>query len=64
MAKQSKADKALDREIDQLYRESCSGIQINIMDIPSVFRVAKEARAQGKDMREAIVNFVQSIRKN
>ncbi len=60
----SKADKALDREIDKLYRENCANIQINIMDIPRIFQVAKEARAQGKDMKEAIVTFVNSIRKN
>ncbi len=60
----SKADKALDREINKLYRENCANIQINIMDIPRIFKVAKEARAQGKDMKEAIVTFVQSIRKN
>lgn len=64
MAKQSKADKALDREINKLYNENCSGIQINIMDIPKVFAEARKARAEGRDMKEAIVSFVNSIRKN
>jgi hypothetical protein len=62
--KQSKADKALDREINKLYNESCSGIQINIMDIPKVFAEARKARAEGRDMKDAIVSFVNSIRKN
>lgn len=64
MAKQSKADKALDREIDELYRTHCSNIAIDVFDIPKVFAEAKKARAEGRDMKEAIVSFVNSIRKN
>ena len=64
MAKQSKADKALDREINKLYHENCSGIQINIMDILKVFAAARSARAEGRDMKEVIISFVNSIRKN
>ncbi len=64
MPKQSKADKALDREIDKLYRENCANIAIDIFDIPKVFAEAKRAKAEGRDMKEAIVSFVNSIRKN
>ena len=64
MARQSKEDKALDREIDKLYRENCSGIQIDIFDIPKVFAEARKARSEGRDMRDAIVSFVNIIRKN
>ena len=60
----SKAEKALDREIDKLYRENCSGIQIDIFDIPKVFAEARKAMAEGRDMKEAIVSFVNTIRKN
>jgi len=60
----SSADKALDREIDALYREHCCNIQVSIMDIPRIFAEAKKARAEGRDMKEAIVSFVNSIRKN
>lgn len=58
------AAKKLDTEISKLYHESCNGIQINMMDIPKVFEAAKKARTEGRDMKEAIVSFVQSIRKN
>lgn len=64
MPKQTKTDKALDKEIDKLYRENCSGIAISILDIPKVFAEAKKARAEGRDMKDAIVSFVNSIRKN
>jgi len=62
--KQNKADKALDHEINLLYKQNCANIQINIMDIPRIFAEAKKARAEGRDMRDAIVSFVNSIRKN
>ena len=64
MARQSKADKLLDAEITRIYTQTCNGIQINIMDIPKVFAEAKKARAEGRDMKDAIVSFVQKIRKN
>lgn len=64
MARQSKAEKELDREINKLYNENCSNIQVNIMDIPKIFAHAKRARAEGRDMREEIISFVNSIRKN
>lgn len=64
MPRQSKEDKALDREIDKLYRENCSNIAIDMFDIPKVFAAAKQARANGEDMKFAIIQFVESIRKN
>lgn len=60
----SSADKALDREIDALYREHCANIQVSILDIPSIFAEARKARTEGRDMKDAIVSFVNSIRKN
>jgi cystathionine beta-lyase/cystathionine gamma-synthase len=54
----------LDKEISKLFHENCSNIQINMMDIPKVFAAAKRARMEGRDMKEEIIFFVQSIRKN
>ncbi len=65
MTRKEKAEaKKLDAEINRLYMENCSGIQVNMMDIPKIFVVARKARAEGRDMKEAIVFFVQSIRQN
>ena len=64
MAKQTKAQAKLDREIEVLYRESCANIQISIWDIPKVFAEARKAREEGQDMKQAIVSFVNSIRQN
>jgi hypothetical protein len=58
------AEKKLDAEISAIYHKHCNGIQIMIMDMPKIFDVAKKARLEGRDMTDAIVNFVQSIRKN
>lgn len=62
--KQSKESSELDKEISKLFRENCEGIQIPMMDIPKVYAVAKQARADGHDMKTAIIQFVNTIRKN
>lgn len=62
--KEKKALKALDREIGALYTQNCSGIQIDIFDIAKVYAVAYAARAEGRDLKTDIVDFVQTIRKN
>lgn len=58
------AAKKLDAEISKLYQENCSNITINMMDIPAIFAEAKKARQEGRDMKEAIISFVNKIRKN
>jgi hypothetical protein len=61
--KNERASDAIDCEIDRIYRENCSGIQIDIFDIPRVFDAGRKARTEGRDMKEAIVSFVASIAK-
>jgi hypothetical protein len=56
--------KKLDAEINRIYMQNCSNIPIDIMDISKVFEVGKKAYEEGKDMKEAIVSFVNSIRKD
>ena len=54
----------LDKEIDVIYRTHCSNIAISMFDIPRIFDVARKARAEGRDMQAAIIQFVDCIRKN
>lgn len=56
--------KKLDKEIERIYGANCAGIQIDIMDIPKVFAVGRRAYVEGRDMKDAIVSFVESIRHN
>jgi len=64
MQRQTRQDKQIDRQIEAIYYRRCAGVQIGILDIPRVFRVGREAILAGADPEPAIVNFVQTIRKN
>jgi len=52
----------LEKEIAALYREHCSGIEIDVMELENVFNVAKAAHAVGLPMKEALCEYVESIR--
>jgi hypothetical protein len=58
------AAKKLDNEINAIYMANRINIKIPIMDIPKLFSEARKARAEGRDMMDVILNFVQKIRKN
>ena len=62
--RQNKEEKAVDKEIDLIYRQNCCGIQIDIMAIPEIFKVGRVAKAEGRDVKTAVVAFVESIRRN
>lgn len=56
--------KQLDQKVADIYRTSCSGIQIPIMEVSKVMAVGRQAAIDGKDIREAIVAYVETIRVN
>lgn len=65
--KQSATLRAIDRRIEDVYRQHCTGVQIDIMDIGRVFEAGRRAIAAGADdtaLTAAVVGFVESIRKN
>ncbi len=67
MAKQSRAEKLMDREVEVAYYASCSGIQVDIMDIGKVFAKGRELIAAGKhgeELQAGIRAFVDTIKKN
>lgn len=56
-----------EKRIEKAYYRRCSGVQIDIMDISKVFRAGLAALERGADeleLEQAIVDFVQTIRRN
>jgi len=68
MAKrQTKAEKIADRRISDAYRRSCSGIEIDMLDIPVIFAHGQKlVEANGDDfaLEIGIRAFVDKLRKN
>ena len=68
MPVQSRAEKReakrIDALIDRAYTETCAGIQIDIMDIGKVFDAGRKALAEGRDLKVAVREFVETIRHN
>jgi hypothetical protein len=67
MARRNKAEREADKRIELIYYRSCSGVQIDVMDISKVFAAGHKAISEGADdtaLEIAIVNFVNTIRKN
>jgi hypothetical protein len=65
--KQTKAEKLADQRIERAYGKTCSGIQINIMDIPRVFELGKNQIANGatdEELGVALRGFVELIRQD
>ena len=63
------ASKLADQMIDQIYRNNCAGVQVNIMDIDKVFKAGRAAisanpKITGHELTKVVVDFVQTIRKN
>lgn len=58
--------KALDREIERVYKQYGQGVQIGIMDIPKIFRAGREAYETGgaEALAVAIQDAVARLRKN
>jgi len=64
--KQTKQEKARDKQIDRAFNATCSGIQINVMDIGKVFKEGHRLLDAGADdaaLNAGILAFVQTIAK-
>ena len=56
-----------DVRINKAYVQSCSNIEVSMMDIPKIFAVGQAAVAAGADdevLKTKIREFVDTIRKN
>ena len=53
--------------VEKAYRETCNGVQINVMDISKVFAEGNRLLAEGADWEQlklGIRTYVDSIRQN
>jgi len=63
--RKNKADKLIDSRIDKAYRSTCSGIEINILDISKVFAFGRVKIEQGEDdaaLAASVRAYVETIR--
>ena len=56
--------KRRDKLIESTYYATCSGIEIGLMDIGKVFAAGHKALAEGANLAQTIVAFVETIRQN
>lgn len=65
--KEKIAKNKAEKRVEQAYYRTCSGVQINVMDIGKVFTFGEAIVAQGvtdEVLGEKIKDFVETIRKN
>ncbi len=63
MAKKLSA-KQIDKLVERAYYATCSGIQIDILNIGKVFEAGRKAYAEGRDLNVAVREFVETIKEN
>jgi hypothetical protein len=56
--------KEIERLIEVTYYKHGHGVQIDIMDIPKIFKIGEKAIADGKDLEEAIKQAIELLRRN
>ena len=67
MARKSSKKNPVDVRIEKLYHERCSGVQLNIMDLPKVWKYARSVAETGVNdvvLGDSIAAFVEKIRTN
>lgn len=62
--RRTKAQKALDAEIDRLFNKHGSGIQFRMLDLPKIYKAGETAFHNGQDMEQAIIDSIQMLRLN
>jgi hypothetical protein len=63
--RKTKAEKIAEKRVERAYYATCSGIRINIMDIPKVFEYGELKVAEGLDdaaLAASIRAYVETIR--
>jgi len=64
MAKRPPQKKAQDRLIEKSFCKYANVVQINILDIPKIFKIGQDALEQGADLDTAIQAAIAEFRQN
>lgn len=64
MKRQTKEEKKLDRDIELAWYRLAYGVQVNIMDIPTIFRECRVAVGAGRNLDEVIQECITRYRQN
>ncbi len=62
--RQTKAQKQLDKDIEQAWYRMAAGVQVSIMDIPAIFREARVAVEAGRTLEGVMTEIIARYRKN
>lgn len=55
MARQTKAQKSVDKLVNAAFQRNCSNVQFNIMDLGKVMNAGRDAIVGGQDLDEAMI---------
>lgn len=64
LTKEQKAAKQLDKQIEQAWYQQASGIEVNIMDIPRIFKDVRDAVVNGESLEKAVNDAKEKYRQN
>ena len=64
MARQSKAEKQLDKDIELAWYKMATDVQVSVMDIPNIFREARVAVRAGRTLEGVMAEIIARYRKN
>jgi ribosomal protein L18E len=59
-----KEEKRIDNEINRLYSQHGQNVQINILDIPKVFKAGHAAVVAGQSLEQSVLDSIAKYRQN
>jgi hypothetical protein len=62
MARQTKEEKAIDKQVEKAYYKHFDCVQVNMMDLTKIMNVGRNALKEGRDLDEAMAAAVETFR--
>ena len=64
MARQTKADKAIDARVEAAYSKHFDCVSVNIMDLSKIMNIGRDALIAGRNLDTAMIAAVAKFRQN